>query len=117
MRNVYAALLMAIAASFPMSVPAGTPSYSVFDFDQPDMVAPLHGEADSGVPTLRGSVVTTPPNSAELTEETFRFGSHQAANDRRGLGPRVRAQESKCRGRVAEIRDSRPLKQGRLCIG
>jgi len=109
---------MAIAASFPMSAPAGTPSYSVFDFDPPYFVARLHhGEGDSDVPTLPSSVVATPPNSVELTEETFRFGSQQAANDRRGLGPRVRVQEPKCRGRVAEIRDSRPLKRGRLCIG
>jgi hypothetical protein len=107
MRNVYATLLMAISASLPMSALAGGLSYSYSD--QPYVVTRLpRVENDADVPTLRGSV--------EVADETFR-GSQRAADDRRGLGPRVRAPQPQCRARVAELPDLRPLRRGRPCIG
>jgi hypothetical protein len=108
MRNVYSTLLMVISAAFPMLALAGTPSYSTFD--QRYVITRLHHvENDAGVPTLPGSV--------EVADETFRYGPQRAANDRRGLGPRVPARGPQCRARVAELPDHRPFERGRPCIG
>ena len=105
MRIVFATLL-ALLASFPaMALTGGTyQSYS----DQ--TTKGLHRlDDDTSAPARYGSV--------EVSNTPFWFDSRRAVTDRRGLGPRVRSQQSECRVRATDISDRRPLKRGRACLG
>ena len=55
-------------------------------------------------------------DSQDSADAAFRFGSQRAANDRRGLGPRVRSnQKSQCRVGSIELKEISPLRRGRPC--
>src|SRR5262245_10125906 len=112
MRNVYATLLIVVSASSPALASAGGTSHSYSGHPQVTTVSHRldnnNGQVEGGVPAVVGSTGSG--------DEMFRYDP-QRANDRRGLGPRIRVRGVVCRVQVTGHPDLTPLKPGRPCIG